>query len=114
MSRRWTIFLIVGVLTIAADQASKVWARGSLPVSPAGCSIPADIAAHRCAGVMVPVVGDVWHWRLSMNPGSAFGLFHSADGARWFLSAIGILAVLGMGWMVKKARDDQKALLWAL
>ena len=114
MSRRWTIFLIVGLLTIASDQATKIWARHSLPTTPAGCVIPDDVVAHRCGGKMVEVVADYWHWRLSFNPGSAFGLFHSADGARWFLSVIGILAVFGMIWMVKKAREDQKALIWAL
>ena len=114
MPRRWTIFLFIGVLTIAADQASKVWARHALPVTPAGCVVPDDIVAHRCSGKMVEVIPDLWHWRLSFNPGSAFGLFHSADGARWFLSVIGVLAVLGMFWMLKKAREDQKALIWAL
>jgi len=117
MSRRWITFLIVGVLTIAADQATKVWARQSLPTSRADCAIPDDFirgAADPCHGKAVEVIADVWHWRLSFNPGSAFGLFHSASGARWFLSIVGILAVFGMMWMVKKAREDQRALIWAL
>jgi signal peptidase II len=114
MSRRWTLFFIVGFLTIASDQATKVWARHALPTSPAGCVIPDDVVAHRCRGEMVEVIPDLWHWRLSFNPGSAFGLFHSASGARWFLSIIGVLAVGGMIWMLKKARDDQRALHWAL
>jgi signal peptidase II len=114
MSRRWTIFFIVGFLTIAADQATKVWSRHALPTSPAGCVIPDDIVAGRCRGEKVEVIADLWHWRLAFNPGSAFGLFHSADGARWFLSIIGVLAVGGMVWMLKKAREDQRALHWAL
>jgi signal peptidase II len=114
MSRRWTIFFIVGFLTIAADQATKVWSRHALPTSPAGCVIPDDIVAGRCRGEKVEVIPDLWHWRLAFNPGSAFGLFHSANGARWFLSIIGVLAVGGMVWMLKKAREDQRALHWAL
>jgi signal peptidase II len=114
MSRRWTIFFIVGFLTIAADQATKVWSRHALPTSPVGCVIPDDIVEGRCRGEKVEVIPDLWHWRLAFNPGSAFGLFHSADGARWFLSIIGVLAVGGMVWMLKKAREDQRALHWAL
>ena len=60
------------------------------------------------------VVDNVWHWRLSMNPGSAFGLFSSQDGARIGLSIVGILAVFAMLWMLRKARSDQKILHWAL
>jgi signal peptidase II len=114
MSRRWNVFLIVGLLTIVADQATKVWSRHALPTQPAGCVVPDDIVAHTCRGAMVEVIPNYWHWRLSFNPGSAFGLFHSADGARWFLSVIGILAVGGMVWMVAKARADQRSLIWAL
>ena len=114
LTRAWKVFLIVGVLTLAADQASKVWARSSLPVHPAGCTIPDDIVDRKCIGTAVSVVDGVWEWRLSFNPGSAFGLFSSRDGARVFLTVVGILAVFGMLWMMRKARPDQKALHWAL
>jgi signal peptidase II len=114
MSRRYKIFLILAFVTLIADQATKLWARHELPTYPAGCEIPADIVAHKCAGKAVQVIDGYWDWRLSFNPGSAFGLFNSAAGARWFLSIIGFLAVGGMVWMLKKAREDQKALIWAL
>ena len=68
----------------------------------------------KCVGRSVEVIAGFWDWRLSFNPGSAFGLFNSQAGARWFLSIVGVLAVLGMLWMLKKAREDQKALIWAL
>jgi signal peptidase II len=113
---RWKIFLIVAFVTIVADQATKYWARAELPVQPAGCSIPGDFMASppRCHGLPVQVIDGYWDWRLSFNPGSAFGLFNSQSGARWFLSIVGVLAVIGMVWMLKKAREDQKALIWAL
>jgi signal peptidase II len=124
MPRRWKIFLLVAFLSLVLDQATKYWARHSLPTEGADCSlIPEKIADHSCGakhetpccyGKAVPVIGGYWDWRLSMNPGSAFGLFHSAGGARIFLSLVGILAVGGMAWMVKKAKDSQRALIWAL
>ncbi len=114
MSRRYKIFLILAFVTLIADQVTKVWARHELPTTPAGCAIPADLVAHKCVGATVSVIDGYWDWRLSFNPGSAFGLFNSAAGARWFLSIIGFAAVGGMVWMLKKAREDQRALIWAL
>lgn len=114
MARRWKIFLLVAMFTLVADQASKVWARHDLPVHPGPCAIPDDVVARKCVGTAVSVVDGFWEWRLSFNPGSAFGLFHSQGGARVFLSVIGVLAVGAMVWMVKRAKDHQRALLWAL
>lgn len=112
---RWKIFWIVGVLSLVADQATKIYARAVLPVSPKGCAIPADFIDRRCGGVTVKFLGDFWEWRLSMNPGSAFGLFGSnQEMARIFLSIVGIAAVGGMVWMLMKSRPDQRVLHWAL
>jgi signal peptidase II len=113
-SAKWKIFAIVSVLSLIADQATKIWARGSLPVSPKGCAIPADFIARTCHGDAKPVIDGYWEWRLSMNPGSAFGLFSSQGFARVMLSVVGIGAVGGMVWMLKKSRTDQKILHWAL
>jgi signal peptidase II len=114
MPRRWKLFLVVAMITVLADQASKFWARDSLSVHPAGCAIPDAIVSGNCTGVNEPVLSGYWDWRLSFNQGSAFGLFHSQGGARVFLSIVGILALGAMVWMVKKAKDDQKWLIWAL
>jgi signal peptidase II len=113
---KWRVFWIVSILSLVADQLTKVWARASLPVHPMPCSIPADIIAHRCGGTPVTVINGYWEWRLSMNPGSAFGLFGSLgpEFTRWFLSAIGVGAVAGMVFMLRKARADQRILHWAL
>jgi signal peptidase II len=117
--KKWTVFAIVGALSLIADQATKIWARGSLPVvsvhpGGASCIVPEDIVNRTCVGHPVPVVDGFWDWRLSMNPGSAFGLFSSQTGARVLLSVVGIVAVIGMLWMLRKARPDQKILHWAL
>jgi signal peptidase II len=99
---RWKIFVITAPLTIALDQLTKVWARAALEIAPNGVGIP------------VPVIENYWDWRLSQNPGSAFGLFNSTSGARIFLSIIGIVAVTAIVWMLRKARDDQRRLAVAL
>jgi signal peptidase II len=110
---KWILFAVVGVLSLAADQVTKIWARG-LPTEPANCPVPDAIVEGRCVGSPVSVIEGFWHWRLSMNPGSAFGLFSSQGGARIGLSVVGIAAVIGMIWMLKKARADQRILHWAL
>jgi signal peptidase II len=130
--QKWVVFLVVAVLSLVADQATKIWARDSLPTqrfrgSSAMCIVPDDLVRAAapapgqpvdprppCAGLAVPVISGFWEWRLSMNPGSAFGLFSSQEGARIGLSVVGIIAVFGMLWMLRKARPDQRILHWAL
>ncbi|MBA3541394.1 MAG: signal peptidase II [Deltaproteobacteria bacterium] len=116
--KKWMIFLVVGFLSMFADQATKIWARAELPtqhnVPGVTCVIPEDIVTHACGGVPTTVIDGFWYHRLSMNPGSAFGLFSSQGSARIFLSIVGIIAVFGMVWMLKKARTDQRVLHWAL
>jgi signal peptidase II len=112
---KWRIFAIAGVLSLVADQVTKIWARASLPVSPKGCAVPADFMTGHCHGDNVSVLGSFWDWRLSMNPGSAFGLFANNQAfARVALSLVGIGAVVGMVYMLYKARWDQRVLHWAL
>lgn len=131
--RKWLVFLIIAVLSLVADQATKVWARGALPVAhydskmTATCVVPDDMMVHHtiingqehdvppvCRGDVVHVIDSFWAWRLSMNPGSAFGLFSSQNGARIGLSVVGIIAVFGMLWMLRRSRRDQTVLHWAL
>jgi signal peptidase II len=114
--RKWIVFWSVAIISLVLDQASKVWARASLPVHPMPCSIPDDIIARKCGGLPVNVIDGFWEWRLSMNPGSAFGLFGGLGPSftRVFLSLIGIAAVVGMVFMLRKSRPDQRILHWAL
>jgi signal peptidase II len=126
--KKWLVFAIVAALSLIADQATKIWARAELPVSEVGvrppatpsCDIPEDLVPadnttpSKCVGLSVSVVDSFWHWRLSMNQGSAFGLFSGRTGARIFLSIVGIAAVIGMAWMLRKSRADQAVLHWAL
>jgi signal peptidase II len=113
---KWKLFWIVAVISLVADQVTKIWARAELPTYGATpCDIPEDLVAGRCGGEAVAVIESFWHWRLSMNSGSAFGLFSSqGQVGRWLLSLVAVAAVAGMVWMLKKSRPDQKALHWAL
>jgi len=122
LQRKWQIFAIVAILSIVADQATKVWARHSLPVFGHGsnngeCVVPEDIGTvpQMCAGKTVTLIDGFWDWRLSMNHGSAFGLFaNSPSAARVLLTLVGIGAVIGMFIMLRKARKDQQILHWGL
>jgi len=118
LRKKWLIFLSVAVASLIADQATKIWARDALPVlryhGDAACVVPDDIVSRACGGHAVPVIDGFWDWRLSMNPGSAFGLFSTVDSARIGLSIVGIIAVIGMLWMLRKSRPDQRILHWAL
>ena len=62
MKRRWKLFLIVGVISLVADQITKIWARAALETDPSGRGVPKVL------------VENFFDLRLSMNPGSAFGL----------------------------------------
>ncbi len=106
LPRRWKLFLVLAPLTILVDQLTKLWARHSLPTVPD--------ASGRMVGKAVPVIENFFDWRLSHNPGSAFGLFGGTSGARIFLSIVGVIAVVAIVWMLKKARDDQTRLIIAL
>lgn len=122
---KWIIFFVVGALSLVADQATKIWARSALPVVghgtglqlPSGekqCIVPEDIAARVCIGKAIPVVDGYWDWRLSMNHGSAFGLFSGQSGARILLTVVGLIALMGIVVMLRKSRTDQAILHWAL
>jgi signal peptidase II len=100
--RRWKWFTAFGVFILVADQLSKYWARNALPADARGYGIP------------VPIIENFWDWRLSYNTGSAFGLFSSVDGARIFLTIVGLVAMGAIVWMVHKATDDQRRLAAAL
>ena len=117
--RKWKLFAIVSFISLVADQATKIWARHALPVEPANCQGKLDVVdalvARKCIGKAVGVIDGFWDWRLSMNPGSAFGLFSGTGSfGRIMLSIVGIAAVAGMIWMLRKARHDQRILHWAL
>ncbi len=114
---RMAVFLAIFALTTGFDQGSKQWAR-TLPVSPAGCDIPADLLAHRCAGVPVPVIEGRWDWELAMNPGAAFsstiGSFGGGAGTQIVLSILAMLALVGIGVVAARTAPEQRLQRFAL
>lgn len=102
--RRAVIFAALLVLTVAADQWSKAWAR-DLPVSPAGCAVPADLIAHRCRGVPQPVIEGYWEWELAFNTGAAFS---SMRGSQVLLAMLAGVALIVLGAMAWRARPEQR------
>lgn len=102
MPRRWKLFSLIVPLSIAIDQLTKLWARTSLPTGPSGHGVP------------VSVIDGYFDWILAYNTGSAFSMFAGTAGSRIFLTAMGLAAVVAIGWMVHKAADSQRALVVAL
>jgi signal peptidase II len=90
MPRRYLIFAIAAVISLVADQITKVMARADLLL-----------------GRPVPVIPGYWEWELSYNTGSAFGLFNTTSGARIFLSIIGVIACIAIVVIVKKSEDHR-------
>ncbi len=90
---RW--FAIVFALSVALDQASKVWARHVLrPIYPA----------------VKTVIPGFWDLRYSENPGSAFGLFRGVPGARDLLFVVGIGALVIVATSLRKAAPGARRL----
>ena len=73
----WLLFGSVALLTLLADQASKWWARASLPVDDYG------------NGLSVSVIANLWDWRLAYNKGSAFSMLGDVSSGRIILTVIG-------------------------
>ena len=104
MSRRLVLFAVLLTGVVACDQGTKAWAR-HLPVAPAGCAVPHDIAAGRCAGVPVPVVHGYWDWELAENTGMAFS---NLDGQRALLSLVAAIAFVVLLVAAARTRPEQR------
>jgi len=105
------VFTVVLLATLAADQASKVWAR-TLPVSPAGCAQPAGLLAGRCGGVPQAVIPGYWDWELAYNPGVAFSTFASLTGhagMQVILCLVAALALVAIGMLVRRTEPAERA-----
>ncbi|HSK02083.1 MAG TPA: signal peptidase II [Kofleriaceae bacterium] len=102
--RRAAVFAALLALVVALDQGSKAWAR-TLPVSPAGCDVPADLIAHRCGGVPQPLIDGLWEWELAFNTGAAFSSF---SGAKLLLGAFAVIALIALGVMAWRTRPEQR------
>lgn len=85
-------WLLLSLLVIGLDQASKWWA----------------LQALQPAGVPHPVIPGFLNWTLAFNPGAAFNFLASSAGwQRWFFVGLAVVisAVLVV-WLARTARRD--------
>ena len=102
--KRLVLFGVLLTGVVACDQGTKVWAR-HLPVAPAGCAVPHDVATGRCAGVPVPVIHGYWDWELEENTGVAFS---ELMGQRALLSLVAALAFVVLVVAAARTRPEQR------
>lgn len=96
MRARILIFLAILATSTGFDQASKEWARESLPV-----------------GVPHEVVPGFWDWELAKNSGAAFSVVTpNSDGSRTALhilfGVVAAIALIGIGIAASKTRPEQR------
>lgn len=92
------LFVVVLIVTLAADQASKAWAH-TLPVYPAGCAP----LASGCAGIPQPVIDGYWDWELAYNPGIAFSRFASSTSRAGMQIILGLIAAIVLVYITRIA-----------
>ncbi len=84
--RRYLIFALVAVVTVAFDLWTKAWAWDNVR--------PPD-------GSPVTVVEHVFYFRYGFNTGAAFSFLRDSAFARPFFIVVTLLALGYMGWMIK-------------
>lgn len=97
MPRRWRLLLIIGSLSIIADQVTKIWARGAI-----------------APGKAITVIEGYWDFVIAYNTGSAFSMFENLGHGRLLLSLVAIIAIGAILSMVHKAEDKQTGFIVAL
>ena len=85
MKKRLIWIVVLGILGLAADQGSKIWARDTLKGQPS-----------------ITLIQDYLYLEYHENPGSAFGLLRSVPGARYILIGVGLLALILVWSMIRK------------
>jgi signal peptidase II len=95
MSGKYKAFIVALLLTLAADQGTKIWARHTLkPIYPAAKT----------------VIPGFFEMRFSENTGSAFGLFRGSPSAKYLFFVVGVVALVVVGTYLQRAQPGQKRL----
>ncbi|MDO5505964.1 MAG: signal peptidase II [Pseudoxanthomonas suwonensis] len=89
-------WLIVSVLVIVLDQASKQWVLTALPEYTA-----------------IPVIDGFWNWYRTYNTGAAFSFLANAGGWQtWFFTGLAfVICTLLMFWLTRTERRDWRTAL---
>lgn len=96
MKSKYVLFVLLFLISFAADQGTKIWARNNL--KPEGY----PFLRRETVVPIKTVIKGYWEFRYSENPGSAFGLFRNMAGARTMLFVVGLLClgVIGL-WLYR-------------
>lgn len=118
------LIVAVALFTLAADQVTKHWARGTIgcpetePADPGkrcgrcinrrACDT-ADLTCYngRCMRVITVLEGYL-DLEYHENPGSAFGLLRNVPGARFILIGVGVLALVVVWRMIGKVEHRRR------
>lgn len=101
MPRRYRLLMMIGSISIIADQITKYWARSAL-VDEAGNPAP------------IVFIDGYWDFVLAYNYGSAFSMFESLPYGRFWLSLVAAIAIAAIVRMVHKAEESQTGFVVAL
>jgi len=106
VKRQTLLIVVVALVTLAADQGAKQWARGSLCSRLCEAKLTSIAWAHPCCHTAPPKVLIPSYLELEYheNPGSAFGLLRDVPGARYILIAVGLAALVLVWSMVRKVQ----------
>ncbi len=113
LKARYILLLSVALLSIGADQVTKVWARGALRSPEARRYRVTDSETNKKA--RIPVIGKRVEFRLSFNRGASFGMFNDAEGsARWWLVIVGLAALGIVGYFMHRPEADSRLFVTGL
>jgi len=111
LKKRYLILALVGLSSFAADQVTKIWARGALRSPTARRYIDDSENGKKDS---ISVIEKRVEFRLSFNKGAAFGMFADAKGGRWWLIIVGILAMGLIFYLLHRPEAESKLFLVAL
>ena len=107
LKSRYILLLSVALVSILADQATKVWARGALRSPEARRYRVTKKESKKKA--TIPVIKKRVEFRLSFNRGASFGMFNDSRGsARWWLVITGLLALGIVAYFMHRPEADSK------
>src|SRR5207253_1665313 len=115
--KKWKLFAIVTVLSLIADQVTKIWARHSLPVEPVNCQGKLDVVdaliQRKCIASPGTVIHNYWHWRRSMDRISCgvvtdFVLWHYKTKEWPVFNIADVVLVVGVGLMFIDIQKENK------
>ena len=106
------LVLSVALVLVAADQATKFWARANL-LGPGEYALSATASGKK---PVIKALGDRpgVEFHLSYNKGAAFGLFNETVGSRIFLSLIGLGALGLIFYLLRRPESDSRLFVWSL